>query len=204
MSCSPEVTAMTFLAAQTRDRKSDRPAAVASPLVIREETRGDFAAREALLNAALGPARFEKTSERLREGRKPARGLALAASLNGKVVGTVRLWHIDAGGAPALLLGPLAVSAEHRSLGIGAALMRSALRCARMRGHKAVLLVGDAAYYERFGFSRARAVALEMPGPVDDSRFLALELAPGALGRAAGKVTPACEFAGAPALRMAA
>ena len=68
---------MTFLAA--RPRKSLRPMINASPLVIREETRADVCAREALLDAAMGAVRFEKTSERLREGRKPARGLALIA-----------------------------------------------------------------------------------------------------------------------------
>ena len=66
---------------------------------IREEKASDAAAREALLDAAYGPARFAKTSERLREGREPARGLSLVAVDCGQIVGTVRLWHVTAGAA---------------------------------------------------------------------------------------------------------
>ena len=89
-------------------------------VTIREEQASDAAAREALLDAAYGPARFAKTSERLREGRQPACGLSLVAVDGGRIVGTVRLWHVTAGPAqPALLLGPLAVHPDHRSRGIG-------------------------------------------------------------------------------------
>ena len=196
---------MTLLvAARTRKSAKRFPVIEASPLVIREETRADVAAREALLDAAFGEERFAKTSERLREGCKPARGLALTAALNGVFVGTVRLWNIDAGGAPALLLGPLAVSAAHRTLGIGAALMLSAIRRTKSRGHKAVLLVGDEAYYGRFGFSSALTGDLALPGPVDRARFLALELEAGALTGATGMVEATGEFFPARAMRQAA
>ena len=51
-----------------------------------------------------------------------------------------------------------------------------------------MLLVGDAPYYARFGFSAAPTGALRLPGPVDRARFLGLELAPGALAGARGLV----------------
>ena len=77
-------------------------------ITLREETIHDIEAREALLDTCFGPTRFEKTCERLREGRLPAEGLALVAERDGKVVGTLRLWHVSAGrGRPALMLGPL-------------------------------------------------------------------------------------------------
>jgi predicted N-acetyltransferase YhbS len=86
----------------------------------------------------------------------PAAGLSLIAADDGRVVGTVRLWHISAGfDRPALLLGPLAVDPECRSRGIGAALMSRAISEARRRGHRIILLVGDEPYYARFGFSAA-------------------------------------------------
>src|SRR5262249_597913 len=72
--------------------------------------------------------------------------------------------------------------------GVGAALMRRALRTAAEAGHGAVLLVGDAAYYGRFGFTAAKTDGLTMPGPYDPSRLLALELSPGALDAAQGPV----------------
>ncbi len=156
-------------------------------ITIRSENPADIAAREALLDVAYGAVRFEKPSQRLRERREPA--LALVALDKGQVVGTVRLWPVLAGaGRPALLLGPLAVHADCRRRGIGAALMRRAIRQAREAGHAAVLLVGGATYYGRFGFSAERTQALAMPGADEPDRLLGLELVAGALDGARGLV----------------
>ena len=155
-------------------------------------------AREALLDAALAN-RFAKTCERLREGRLPAEDLSFSAVGDGRLVGTVRLWHVSAGpGRRALLLGPLAVDEAHRSEGIGGQLMRHALARAALLGHRAVLLVGDAPYYQRFGFDAEPTRDLWLPGPVDRERFLGLELVPGALDGAAGLVNATGERAPAP------
>jgi len=158
-------------------------------VTIREEKLSDAFAREALLDEAYGADRFAKTSERLREGRQPAAGLALVAVHHGRLVGTVRLWSVTAGPArAALLLGPLAVHPEHRNRGIGATLMRRVIARARLAGHHAILLVGDAAYYERFGFTDASTGELWMPGHFQRERLLALELRPGALAGARGLI----------------
>jgi predicted N-acetyltransferase YhbS len=103
-------------------------------------------------------------------------------------VGTVRLWHVSAGGVPALILGPLAVDSAFRKLGGGAALMDHALAAARARGHRAVLLLGDAPYYARFGFSAEKTGELKLPGAFERERLLALELADGALDGAWGMI----------------
>jgi len=153
---------------------------------IRSERPADVAAREALLDLAYGPVRFTKPSQRLREGSPPA--VSLLALEQGRVVGTVRLWPVTAGGRPALLLGPLAVRPDCRCRGIGAALMRRAIRAAADAGHGAVLLVGDASYYGRFGFTTETTGAIAMPGPYEPDRLLALELVPGALDGAQGLV----------------
>jgi predicted N-acetyltransferase YhbS len=157
-----------------------------STLMIETESRVDATARERLLDAAFGTSRFEKTSERLRAGRIPA--FAFSLKDNGKLIGTIRLWGIMAGGVPALLLGPLAVAKSHEGQGLGSRLMRHALNQAAVAGHTAVILVGDAPYYSRFGFSRATTENLVLPGPVDADRFLGLELVPGALDNAFGLV----------------
>ncbi|CAM5464474.1 putative N-acetyltransferase YhbS [Aquamicrobium terrae] len=176
----------------------------------------DVAAREALLDRAMGPGRRRKSSEKLRRGREPAQGLAFVArDAMGTLVGTVRLWDVGfernfspfegetAGKAPriwsaafgvpsareegrALLLGPLAVEPAWKNAGIGSALMRHAVAEARRLGHGVILLVGDAPYYARFGFSAERTGQLSMPGPYERQRFLALELAEGALDGARG------------------
>jgi predicted N-acetyltransferase YhbS len=166
-----------------------------SPILIGDEQAGDDARREALLDAAFGrKERFAKTCQRIRDGRLPAYGLSLAARKDGAFVGTLRMWHVDAGGVPALLLGPLAVDAAQRSLGIGGMLMDEALARAEQLGHRAVILVGDAPYYARWGFSRARTLNLAMPGPVEEARFLGLELQEGALQKAQGLVKPTGAF----------
>jgi predicted N-acetyltransferase YhbS len=155
-------------------------------MTIRTERPVDEAPREALLDVAYGDIRHTKPSAKLRRGRLPAEGLALVAIERGKMLGTVRLWNVSAGGRDALLLGPLAVHPEARNRGIGAALMKRALAEAARRGHGAVILVGDEAYYGRFGFSAAKTGALHLATACDPARLLACELKAGALDGAAG------------------
>jgi predicted N-acetyltransferase YhbS len=169
--------------------------------MIRKEFHRDVEAREALLDRCFGDARFQKASERLREGRLPAHGLAFTACDRGRVVGTVRLWNVSAGPSrPALLLGPIAVHPDVRCQGLGGALMRHALDTAKGLGHRAVMLVGDAPYYERFGFAAETTGGLWLPGRYDANRFLAHELQPGALAGARGLVSPTGRIEPKPAL----
>jgi predicted N-acetyltransferase YhbS len=165
---------------------TSRPA----PFAIRAERASDVPARESLLDACFGKDRFTRTCQCLRDGRAPADGLALSAVARGRLVGTVRLWHVSAGNVPALLIGPLAVDSAFRKLGIGAALMRHALALASARGHRAVLLLGDAPYYARFGFSADKTGELQLPGAFERERLLGLELASGALDGAWGMIAP--------------
>lgn len=162
------------------------------PYAIAAEMAVDVSARDALLDRTMGPRWKKKSSEKLRRGRLPSQGLAFVArDAAGGVVGTVRLWDVVAGGRRALLLGPLAVDPAAKSAGIGSALMRHAVGEAKRLGHGAILLVGDATYYGRFGFSADKTGELAMPGPYERHRFLALELAEGALDGARGTLAPA-------------
>ena len=175
----------------------------AAPFAIRAERATDVVAREALLDACFGENRHMRTCQRLRDGRAPAEGLALSAVRRGQLVGTVRLWHVSAGGLPALVLGPLAVDATSRELGIGAALMVEALAAARARGHGAVILLGDAPYYARFGFSAAKTGGLSLPGPFERERLLAFELREGALDGAWGMIVPTGAASALPEIKAA-
>jgi predicted N-acetyltransferase YhbS len=170
----------------------------AAPFVIRAERASDVVGREALLDACFGANRHTRTCQRLRDRRAPAEGLALSAVRQGRqdrLVGTLRLWHVSAGGVAALVLGPLAVDPACRELGIGAELMNHALAAAEARGHGAVVLLGDAPYYSRFGFSALKTSELSLPGPFERDRLLALELRPGALDGAAGMIAPTGDLA---------
>jgi predicted N-acetyltransferase YhbS len=158
--------------------------------MIRTETAADLPERERLLDRAFGRQRRRKTSERLRAGRLSSEGLAFTAvDETGKLLGTIRLWDVLAGSAgEALMLGPLAVDCASQGQGIGAALMRHAIAEARLRGHRAIILVGDQPYYTRFGFTASLVADLHLPGPVERQRFLGIELIPGALDGAEGLV----------------
>ena len=182
------------------------------------ETHAHAAEREALLDRAMGLKWKKKSSQKLRRGRRPSEGLAFVArdASSGAIVGTVRLWDVsfaqeisplegemaakqpEGVRAAALLLGPLAVDPSLKSAGIGKALMSHAISEARRLGHRAILLVGDAPYYARFGFSAEKTGRLSMPGPYERHRFLALELVPGALDNAAGTLKPTGRKAKAP------
>jgi len=162
----------------------------AAPFAIRAERASDVVAREPLLDACFGEGRHMRTCQRLRDGRAPAEGLALSAVREGRLVGTVRLWHVSAGGVPALMLGPLAVDDSCRSLGVGAALMARSLDVAKARGHGAVILLGDAPYYARFGFSGQKTGELALPGAFERDRLLGLEMREGALDGAWGMIAP--------------
>jgi predicted N-acetyltransferase YhbS len=161
----------------------------AAPFAIRAERSSDVEAREMLLDACFGENRHQRTCQRLRDGRAPAEGLALSAVADGRLVGTLRLWHVSAGGKPALMLGPLAVDSACRGLGVGAVLMDHSLQIARTRGHGAVVLLGDAPYYARFGFSVEKMGDVVLPGPFERDRLLGLELSAGALDGACGMIT---------------
>jgi predicted N-acetyltransferase YhbS len=178
-----------------------------SAFAIGGETAQDAAARDALLDRAMGPRWRRKSSEKLRRGRLPAEGLAFVARDDaGTVLATVRLWDVKAGegGPAALLLGPLAVDPAVKSAGLGSALMRHAIAEAARLGHGAILLVGDAPYYARFGFSAEKTASLAMPGPYEPHRFLALELRYGALAGAAGVLRACGRKASAPKVAKAA
>ena len=165
---------------------------------IDREAPAEAGARESLLDLAFGRGRRKKTSERLRDGRLPAEGLSFSARTeSGRLVGTLRLWHISAGAdRPALLArtarGSPFLSLPRHRLGPDA---HSAIEQAAALGHRAVLLVGDEPYYKRFGFSRAPTEHLRLPGPFERDRLLALELVPGALGDARGLVVATGEMA---------
>jgi predicted N-acetyltransferase YhbS len=174
-------------------------------VTLRHERPADVKAREALLDEAFGETRYRKSSQRLRDGRLPAEGLSLVAAEGKRVIGTARLWLAAcASGEPALLLGPVAVAADCRNRGIGAALVRRAVAEARRLGHGAVILVGDAPYYGRFGFSAEKTGRLRLPGPFERHRLLALELTPGALDGARGLIRAAGRTIVQPAAAAAA
>jgi len=150
--------------------------------IVRERTR-DAARIEGMTEAAFGPDRMQKTVYRLRDGVARLKELCfVAVDQKNEMVGSIRYWPILISGKwPALLLGPLAVSPALRGLGFGKALMWHSMAQARILGYSRIILVGDPEYYNQFGFRRDLALNLQLPGWVEERRFLALELVAGSM-----------------------
>ncbi len=113
----------------------------------------------------------------------------LAVSLGKTIIASIRTTEIAVGGkSGAVLLGPVAVDNEHRSLGLGSKLIVAALESARMGGARLIVLVGDHPYYGRFGFKPVPMGQIVFPGPVNPQRILAYEIEANALADYRGLV----------------
>ena len=159
-------------------------------LTIRPEAAGDAQAIERLHERTFGPGRFVLSAYRIREHVDHLLDVSFTARIGTLLVGSVRQLPILIGVTPALLLGPLTVEPPFRSRGIGRVLMERALKDARDKGHRLVLLVGDEPYYSRVGFKPVPKGRAMMPGPVDYSRLLVAELVDGAFTDVSGAIRP--------------
>lgn len=155
---------------------------------LAQEQPDDELAVEALYDTCFAPGRQALSSYRLRDGVAPVPSLCrVALDEGGFVGGAIRYWPVRIGAqAEALLLGPVAVHPTAQGEGLGGALIRETLAIAEDQGFARVLLVGDAPYYQRFGFQRLNGV--EMPPPTNPERVLGLALQPNAWEGVTGPV----------------
>jgi len=159
-------------------------------VIIQPEAPDDTVAIERLHERTFGPGRYAKTAYRLREQVEHIRELSFTARIGTLLIGSVWLSPIRIGEAKALLLGPVTVEPAFRDRGVGQALIEGALKEAKDKGHRLVILVGDEAYYEKCGFKRIPRGRAIMPGPVDPARLLLAELAEGAFEGVSGPIRP--------------
>jgi predicted N-acetyltransferase YhbS len=159
-------------------------------LTILPETPDDAPAIERLHERTFGPGRFAKTAYRLREQAAHRLDVSFTARTGTLLVGSVWLSPIRIGETKALLLGPLTVEPAFRERGVGQALIERALKEAKAKGHRLVILVGDEAYYGKSGFKRVAPGRATMPGPVDPARLLVAELQESAFEGVSGPIRP--------------
>ena len=166
-------------------------------MLIRPERPSDFPAIHDLVATAFATAQVSNGDEqnfvdRLRAGADYIPDLALVAEDEGGLIGHVMLTRTfvatAAGSRSLLLLAPLCVLRQRRRRGVGAQLVGEALRQARERGHEAVVLVGNPAYYARFGFRPSTAFGIANQNGIPSEFVMALELVRGALAGAAGAI----------------
>ncbi|MBB6227720.1 putative N-acetyltransferase YhbS [Polymorphobacter multimanifer] len=130
----------------------------------------------ALLDDRFGVSRHERTAYRLRDGVPAIPELCLVARDGDGLAGSVQCWPLmldgEDGRWPLVLLGPVAVARRAEGLGLGSQLMTSVLALADAAGFFPQLLIGDAAYYGRFGFVAGAGLHWHLPGPVERERLL--------------------------------
>lgn len=159
-------------------------------IVLSPEVPEDIWEVEALYDLCFAPGREALSSYRLRDGVAPVAALSqVARDGDGILAGAIRFWPIRIGTAEALLLGPIAVHPTRQGEGLGGILMSESLATARDAGWARVLLVGDAPYYGRFGFTKLDGVI--MPPPTNPERVLGVELVLGAWRGISGTVEQA-------------
>ncbi|WP_446217539.1 GNAT family N-acetyltransferase [Micromonospora sp. IBHARD004] len=116
--------------------------------------------------------------------------LAMVAEYGGEVVGYALLTRVrvrsdgDTASAPALALGPVAVAPHRQRIGHGTAVVQAALDAATELGERLVVVLGDPAFYRRFGFERADRMGLTSPWSGLGEPWQALALPPSTGGEA--------------------
>ena len=162
--------------------------------MIRERRPADDAAIKGIVDAAFGRDAESGLVEALRDSNLAA--VELVATEDDEIVGHVMMSalsvFVDDQPVPSLALAPLAVRPDLQRTGIGTALIDVGLDVARAREWQAVVVLGDPAYYQRFGFTGEAAEHLD--APYSGESFMALELVEGALDGEDGLVVYSAPF----------
>ena len=128
--------------------------------LVRAEDPGD---RDATLEVERLAFGSDEEADIVVAVRDAEGSFALVAEEDGRVVGHVQFSRARIGEAAVLALGPVGVVPDRQRRGIGSALIRAGLEEARSRGEAAVILLGDPAFYPRFGFEPGAAYGLSNP-----------------------------------------
>lgn len=151
------------------------------------ENEDDWWEVEALYDLCFAPGREALSSYRLRDDVPAVASLSLVVrDVDGILAGAIRFWPVRVGNTPALLLGPVAVHPTRQGESLGGQLIENSLDIAETEGWDRVMLVGDAPYYNRFGFMHLEGVV--MPPPTNPARVLGRALQAGAWDGVVGSV----------------
>ena len=155
---------------------------------IRNEGPADGDAIRAVHESAFKTDAEAKLVDRLRSRTQV---ISLVADDAGSIVGHILFSPVTLSGTSTVTivgLAPIAVTAQRQRQGIGSALVRAGLDACAQSRVDAVVLIGHATYYPRFGFKPASRFGFRCEYDVPDDVFMALELRPGALAGAAGTI----------------
>lgn len=149
--------------------------------MIRQEKRADREAVEALVQAAFAKACHADGNEHelvhaLREGTSFIPELSLVMEKDEQLVGHVLFTKAMVGKDTILCLAPLSVLPAVQREGIGSALVYEGHRRAIALGYMYSVVLGDPAYYGRFGYQKARLFGIIAPEGIDEDYLMAIKL----------------------------
>ena len=159
-------------------------------MIIRRETPEEFSQIYELVKVAFKTAKVSNGKEQdfvnqLRSSGSYIPELALVAEENGKMIGHIMLtktYIVNSGNKfETLLLAPISVALEYRNRGVGSNLIKESFKLAKGMGYTSVILVGDPAYYHRFGFKTAVNFGIKHAHNIPDENVMACELVQDAL-----------------------
>lgn len=139
-------------------------------MLIRAELVGDVEGIDAVHASAFsrpeleGPPMEVGLVHNLRHSSAWVRAQSLVATIDDEIVGHSLGVRARVGDTPALALGPIGVRSDYQGQGVGSALINTAIDIAIEMGEPLIGLVGENAYYERFGFVPGASVGID---PVD-------------------------------------
>ncbi|MEX0966339.1 MAG: N-acetyltransferase [Bacteroidia bacterium] len=170
---------------------------------IRQEIPADYRSVILVIGSAFKNAEWSNQKEhlmvqRLRNSAAFIPELSLVAETENRVIGHILLFHIkikrNQNEYPALGLAPVSVLPQYQRKGIGGRLIRKAHSIASKMGFNAVILVGHAGYYPRFGYRKARDFGIYLPFEVPDEYCFVIELKEKGLEGVSGMVEYPDEF----------
>ena len=172
-----------------------------TPIEIRPETDADISAIHSVNELTFGRPAEAGLIDALRSNG--AATVSLVALIGGQVAGHILFSPVRLEPPPGvgtqralsmLSLSTLAVLPGYQKQGIGSRLNEAGIAECRNRGFDAIIVIGHAEYYPRFGFKKASGFGLKCTFPAPDEVFMALELRPGALEGVSGTVYYREEF----------
>ena len=158
-------------------------------MLIRDEEQKDRVAVHAVNASAFETPAEADLVDALRGQAHPV--VSLVAVEGGTIVGHIMFSPVSLSGHPGLKimgLAPMAVASEYQRKGIGSALVRAGLERCKLLGFGAVVILGHAGYYPRFGFSPPTRFGIKCEYEVPEEVFMVFELLPGYLRDASGTI----------------
>lgn len=166
-------------------------------IIVRQTTEADYSTVYNLIKTAFETAEHKDGDEQdyavgLRNGRNYLPELDLVAEFDRQLIGHIMFTKTvvsqpDGSKVDTLMVAPLSVLLEYRSMGVGSTLMKEGFRIAKAMGYQTAFLLGDPNYYQRFGYKPSHLYGINHESfPAE--YLLAKEIVPGALNGVTGLI----------------